>query len=69
MAEKKSTEKNLKAVTIENAVTATNPKATVAERFLAKEVQIANEQGLTAKTKLHLEMVRAEVAKQRKGAK
>lgn len=54
----------LEAVVLEDVVTdVSDHKLTVAERFLAKEVRIANELGLNPKRKLHLAMVRSEVAK------
>ncbi|BBI90323.1 hypothetical protein H1N69_gp67 [Lactococcus phage phiQ1] len=57
-------EPQLEAVVLEDVVTdVSDHPLTVAEQFLAKEVRIANELGLNPKRKLHLAMVRSEVAK------
>lgn len=54
----------LEAVVLEDVITdVTDHELSVAEKFLAKEVRIANELGLNPKRKLHLAMVRTEVAK------
>lgn len=65
MANKKTVEvkeEEIEAVVLENVVT-DNPEQqlSVAEKFLAKEVKIANKLGLNPKRKLHLAMVRTEV--------
>lgn len=65
MANKKTEPKEeLEAVVLKDVVTDVSDKPlSVAEKFLAKEVRIANEVGLNPKRKLHLAMVRSEVQK------
>lgn len=54
----------IEAVVLENVVTdSPEQELSVAEKFLAKEVKIANKVGLNPKRKLHLAMVRTEVQK------
>lgn len=63
-----TTKKTVKKETVVTDVVAKkDEELTLAEKFLMKEIEAANQAGLTRKRKVHLELVRRDVAATRKG--